>query len=133
VAVSKAENNEQIDADIQQAKKDVLRARDIIPAGAKRDRPDSAPLPAAEQKQTEIPSFDLAEEIMANQRKITAIKRKAPGKKTKVEKVRPQAERLGYTIEPPMPASPQEDRIIAEIVARDIDRMCRGGTLGSVK
>lgn len=131
--MSKAENNEQIDADIQQAKKDVLRARDIIPGGTKRDRPDSPPLPAAEQKQIEVPSFDLAEEIMANQRKITTIKRKAPGKKTTVEKVRPQAERLGYTIEPPMPASPEEDRIIAEIVARDIDRLCRGGTLGSVK
>jgi hypothetical protein len=133
VEVSKAENNEQIDADIQQAKKDVLRARDIIPCVPKRDRPDSPPLPTAEQKQIEVPSFDLAEEIMANQRKITAIKRKAPGKKTAVEKVRQQAERLGHTIEPPMPASPEEDRIIAEIVARDIDRLCRGATLGSVK
>jgi hypothetical protein len=133
VAVSKAENNEQIDADIQQAKKDVLRARDIIPGAEKHDKPDSPLLPAAEQKQIEVPRFDLAEEIMANQRKITAIKRKAPGKKKIVEKVRPQAERLGYTIEPPMPASPEEDRIIAEIVARDINRMCRGVTLGSVK
>jgi hypothetical protein len=133
VAVSKAENNEQIDADIQQAKKDVLRARDIIPGAAKHDKPDSPPLPAAEQKQIEVPRFDLAEEIMAEQRKITAVKRQGPGKKTTVEKVRPQAERLGLTIEPPMLASPEEDRIIAEIVARDIDRLCRGVTLGSVK
>ncbi|UCF43621.1 MAG: hypothetical protein JSV99_01445 [Planctomycetota bacterium] len=124
--MSKAKNNEQIDADIQQAKKDVLRARDIIPGGTKRDKPDSAPLPAAEQKQTDMPRFDLAEEIMANQRKITAIKRKAPGKKTTVKKVRPQAERLGYTIEPPTPASTEQDRIIAEIVAKDIERLCGG-------
>jgi hypothetical protein len=124
--VNKAENNEQIDADIQQAKKDVLRARDIIPGGAKRDKPDSPPLPVAEQKQIEVPSFDLAEEIMASQRKISAIKRKAPGKKTTDEKIRSQAEPVRYTIEPPMPASPEEDRIIAEIVTRDIDRLCRG-------
>lgn len=131
--MSNAENNEQIDADIQQAKKDVLRARDIIPGPTKHDKSDSPPLPAAEQKQIEVPRFDLAEEIMANQRKIIAIKRKAPGKKTAVERSKPQVEHIGRTIEPPMPASPEEDRIIAEIVARDIDRLCRGVTLGSIK
>ena len=79
------------------------------------------------QEKTEIPRFDLAEEIMAEQRKIAATKRKAPGKKTEAERLEPQAEPVGYTtIEPPTPASPEQNRIIAEIVARDIERMCRG-------
>jgi hypothetical protein len=125
--MSEEEKNKQIDADIEQAKKDVLRARDIIPGGAKHDKSDSPPLPVAEQKQIEVPHFDLAEEILAEQRKITAVKRQAPGKKTRVEKIRTQTEPVGHTIEPPMPSASEEDRIIAEIVARDIERLCRRG------
>lgn len=66
------------------------------------------------QEKSEIPSFDLAEEIMAEQRKITAIRRKAPGKKTEAQPV---------DIEQPLS---EQEKIIAEIVARDIERLCRG-------
>ena len=131
--MSKADDNEQMDADIRQAKKDVLRARDIIPGGAKHDKPDSPPLPAAEQKQIEVPRFNLAEEIMAEQRKITAVKRQAPGKKAEAGRVESRGESFVHTIEPPTPASTEQDRIISEIVARDIERLCRGGTRGSVE
>ena len=92
-----------------------------------------APPPSlAEQEKTEIPRFDLAEEIMAEQRKITAIKRKAPGKKSKAEKAEPEAEPADHTtIEQPALTLPEQDRIIAEIVARDIERLCRGDTPGT--
>jgi hypothetical protein len=78
-------------------------------------------------EKNEIPSFDLAEQILAEQRKISAIKRKAPGKK--VEAFRPAVE-VGpahYAIRPPAPRQPYQQQIIFEIVARDIERLCRGG------
>jgi len=129
IAVSKADNNEQIDADILQCKEDILRARDIIPSRAKRDEAGSAPPPAAEEeKEGEIPTFDLAEDITAKQRNITAIRRKAPGKKTEPKSRQPQAGPVGYTIGQPTLGQPEQDRIIAEIVARDIERLRRGST-----
>jgi hypothetical protein len=90
------------------------------------------------QQANEIPKFDLAEQIMAEQRKITAIKRKAPGKpqrlpsqdgaagqKTKAPDRQPRIESTGYAIEPPRALS-EEELIIAEIVARDIEKLYRG-------
>ena len=74
----------------------------------------------------EIPKFDLAEEIMAEQRRITAIKRKAPGKKTEAQRSEPQAQPVGYTTEQPLS---EQEKIIAEIVARDIEKLCRGDML----
>jgi len=82
------------------------------------------------QEQTEIPRFDLAEEIMAEQRKITAIKRKAPDKKIEYQiKARIQEQEvktISYTTEQMVPSLPEQEKIIAEIVARDIQRLCRG-------
>jgi len=77
----------------------------------------------------EIPRFDLAEEIMAEQRKITAIRRKAPGKKFEAQPERLQAKPVGYTIERSIPWQAEQDRIIAEIVARDIEELYRGDYL----
>jgi hypothetical protein len=138
--MSQAENNEQIDADI-------LRARDIISLHKQKthqkpqpqktgedatESADTAQIPAQKaetpREKTEIPRFDLAEEIMAEQRKITAIKRKAPGRKTEAERSEPQAGAAGHTIGQPTPGQSEQDRIIAEIVARDIERLCRGDT-----
>ena len=77
------------------------------------------------QKTNEIPKFDLAEQIMAEQRKITAIRRKAPGQKTKTPDRQPRIESTGYAIEPPRALS-EKELIIAEIVARDIEKLYRG-------
>jgi len=108
----------------------------------KRIREDTSPTPVetpdstsllpslAEQEKTEIPRFDLAEEIMAEQRKITAIRRKAPGKKNEAQEAELQAGPVGYTVEQPTPGQSEQTRIIAEIVTRDIERMCRGDSLG---
>lgn len=74
----------------------------------------------------EIPSFDLADEIMAEQRKITAIRRKAPGQKTEVQRLKPEPQIDDLIIEQPKPLLSEQEKIIAEIVARDIERLCRG-------
>ena len=76
-----------------------------------------------EADEFEIPSFDLAEEIMAEQRKITATKRKGPGKKGQVENLRPEAESIDHRVEQPGPA--QDEQMIADIVARDIEKLCK--------
>lgn len=75
------------------------------------------------QKTNEIPKFDLAEQIMAEQRKITAIRRKGPGQKTKFPDRQPQIKSTGYAIEPPQRVLLEKDLIIAEIVARDIEKL----------
>lgn len=78
------------------------------------------------EKTLEMPSFDLAEEIMAEQRRITAIKRRAPGVKTDVQRLKPEVQPVDHIIEEPKPALSEQEKIIAEIVAKDIERLCRG-------
>ena len=75
------------------------------------------------QKENEIPKFDLAEQIMAEQRKFTAIRRKAPCQKTKSPDRQPQIKSTGYAIKPPQQVLLEKDLIIAEIVARDIEKL----------
>ena len=169
--MSETDTNKQDDTD-------VLRAEDIQKA--------SEPRPS--DGRGEIPKFDLAEQILAEQRKITAIRRKAPGKPRRlpslapplvsatpvpaatqrvqaadkgVTRVQPQdggagkktesrpsdgrggpparereAESIVYTInparqktgglkQPPLTLS-EQGRIIAEIVASDIEKLRRG-------
>ena len=82
----------------------------------------------------EIPKFDLAKEIMAEHRKITAIRRKGPGKKKQIQKarleIRPKFEleikSAGLVGARPIEAVPGQKKIIAEIVARDIEQLCMG-------
>jgi hypothetical protein len=78
------------------------------------------------EEASEIPRFDLAEEIMAEQRKITAIRRKAPGVKTEVQRLKPETRIDDHSIEQPKPLLSEQEKIIAEIVARDIEELCRG-------
>ena len=79
---------------------------------------------------SEIPKFDLAEQIMAEQRKITAIRRKAPGQKSKTPDHKPRILSTGYTVRQPPPALSQKELIIAEIVARDIEKLYQGDSSG---
>jgi hypothetical protein len=78
------------------------------------------------EKTPEILKFDLAEEIMAEQRRITAIRRKAPGQKTDAQGLKPEVQPVDHIIEEPKPALSEQEKIIAEIVAKDIERLCRG-------
>jgi hypothetical protein len=79
-----------------------------------------------QRRQSEVPQFNLAEQIMAQQRKATAVKRKAP------------AVRVGPVQSPVMSSKPRSSlvsiaphvsnhaKIVADIVARDIRKLCRG-------
>ena len=116
------------------------------PAGAVPEASESRP----SDGRGEIPKFDLAEQILAEQRKITAIRRKAPGKPQRLpsqdgaagKKTEPrpsdgrgeppahdwEAESIGYTIQQPPLTLSEQGQIIAEIVARDIEKLLRGDT-----
>lgn len=90
----------------------------------------SAKKKETKQARAEIPRFDLAEDIMAEHRKIVAIKRKGPDKKIEIQEAEPQDEPISYAVGPQRLALSEQEQIITEIVARDIERLCRGGTLG---
>jgi hypothetical protein len=79
----------------------------------------------AMQENSEIPKFDLAQQIMAEQRKITAIRRKGPGKLTKPPKKQHPAESIAHNFQP-HPILSGQGQIIADIVARDIEKFCKG-------
>ena len=122
-------------------------------AGGKAKRAKDLPTePAGVVRETsEIPKFDLAEQILAEQRKITAIRRKAPGKpqrlpslapavtrvqsqdgaagkKPKTPDRQPQAQSTDYAIKQPPSILSEQEQIIAEIVARDIEKLYRRDT-----
>jgi hypothetical protein len=70
---------------------------------------------------TEVPSFNLGQQILSQQRKIAALKRKSP---TSSDDVSNTQQSLSIKIPPiqsipQAPASPQQ-QIIAEIIAREI-------------
>ena len=109
---------------------DVLRAENIL-SPYNKEKSSEQDLPTTESpdvvlETTEIPKFDLAEQIMAEQRKMTAVRRKAPGKKTKAPDLQPRIQSTGCAIKPPPPTLPENELIIAEIVARDIEKLYRG-------
>jgi hypothetical protein len=75
----------------------------------------------------DIPTFDLAEQIMAEHRKITAVRRKGPGKMVVPPKKRHPAELIARDVIPREILSGPE-QVIVEIVARDIENLCMGNT-----
>ena len=145
-------SNTQFDTNSEPRKADVLRARDIIPSASPygsiagkeeslQETAPNAPYPPAvkntpvemDQKTSEIPKFNLAEEIMAEHRRITAIRRRSPGEKDLDQKQEREAEPAKDTAEQPKPALTEQRQIIIEIVARDIESLCRGDTWGGRK
>ena len=107
-------------------------AKRTIPTGSALPQPETKPAattpsvpPAAEQAKSDIPRFDLAEKIMAEQRRITAVRRKGPGQQDEVQEQEREAESLSNTEEPVPQALSEEEQIIAEIVSRDIEVLCR--------
>jgi len=79
----------------------------------------------AMQENSEIPKFDLAQQIMAEQRKVTSIKRKGPGKQEKPPKKLHPAESIAHNFQP-YPILSGQGQIIADIVARDIKKLRKG-------
>jgi hypothetical protein len=100
------------------------------------------------QEVSEVPTFDLAEQIMAEHRKVTAVKRKGPDKMARPPKKQHPAESITQNFVPghghdsspearrslyePGESSPElrtpvgPQQVIAEIVARDIENLCLG-------
>ncbi len=137
--MSKADSNEKIHSKTKQTVDRLLSAKDIIPGASKGNseknslsaRNISAELTDAEQKIIDVPKFDLAEEILAEQRKITSIKRKAPGKKFETPRHERGLESIGFAIEQSKLIIFEQEQIIAEIVARDIEKSYRSSTFGA--
>ncbi len=89
------------------------------------DRMNSPPaqFKDAGHEASEIPQFDLAEQIMAEQRKVAATRRKGPAKRVDAAK-QEKSEPMAPSVEMFRPPS-EEEEVIAEIVARDIQQLCR--------
>ena len=113
----------------------VLRAKDIIPGASN---------PAGKGEgvsNADIPRFDLAEDIMAEHRRLTAVRRKGPDSPAPVNLtpspapsacLRKQTEGAVAVRSSQSRHSFSEgfndisDPIIADIVTRDIERLCSG-------
>ena len=123
-----AENERQTDDLKPTRRPDILRARDIIPGSDNPIGKDKA------VNNTDIPQFDLAEDIMAEHRRRIASRRKGPG--SPIPANIPPAPRPSAPVPSPKPqhsifgfsngCNTTADPVIADIVARDIERFCRG-------
>lgn len=87
-----------------------------------------SPPNTSDDEAARIPALDLGEKILAEQRRMTARKRKAPGT-AQVESGQDQppsvvAMRAERAVEPSAHDLAQLEQLVAEIVARDIDRLC---------
>jgi hypothetical protein len=97
--------------------------------------PTSASLPeaSAPEEQGDIPTFDLGERILAEQRRMTARKRRRPGVSPPEVQAEPQDRADQERPPAPVASAPSGSdegasiqRIVADIVARDIERLCEG-------
>ena len=138
----KTETNKRKSTSSQSKRKQSSKNITSPAAGKKAERAKDLPAEPtdAAREGNEIPKFDLAEEIMAEQRRITAIRRKGPGQKSEAPSEEGEVEldstsqedgemggrSIGYTIEQPPPMLSEQEKIIAEIVARDIEKLCGG-------
>ena len=84
----------------------------------------SALLEDQQQDRAGIPEFDLDKQIMAKERKIIAIRRKAPGQKDAGNQPKPQEQAPEISRLTPYRQLPQRQRIITKIVAEDIEQLC---------
>ncbi|MGA2678498.1 MAG: hypothetical protein ABSF37_04245 [Sedimentisphaerales bacterium] len=110
-----AEKDRQADDFKTPRRSDILRAKDIIPGAAgSAGKGDGV-------SNTDIPRFDLAEDIMAEHRRLTAGRRKGPGGSAPADK-KPFLSRYGFS----EGFNAAGDPVIADIVARDIEQLCRG-------
>lgn len=113
------DTEKQIDDDILKSRQDVLRAKDIIPS--------TSSAPASQQKSADIPKLDLGKQIMAQHRKVTAVKRKSPGQPIAAKKAVAKPSVNLRVPEPP--TASKYNPLIAEIVSRDIKRLYSGEIL----
>ncbi len=73
----------------------------------------------------EIPTYDLAENILAEQRRVASRRRRAPGRAPAEPAAPPEPAHPAVSMAAPLPQDlPELQRVVAEIVARDIARLC---------
>ena len=93
-------------------------------------RKEASPPTAAADGAGHIPTLDLGEKILAEQRRMTARKRKAPGsvqaEPKEIQAPPVVALRAERAVEPSALDAARLEQLVAEIVARDIDRLCSG-------
>jgi len=70
----------------------------------------------------EIPEFNLAEQILAEQRKVSALRRKGPARARRIQAAK-TSEAAGANITQAESAESSVESIVSEIVARDIEEM----------
>ena len=141
--------NEKLDPDILKAKMDIHRAQKAV--SKENHRCDNTEEKQSEQmsdlisdvvranktvhqdrKQTQIPEFDVSKKILSGQRNASATRRTAPGKiqPQQIQPAEPVAVPANSeSAEKPQAAKnklpePGYNSLIAEIVDRDITRLC---------
>ncbi len=111
----------------------VLRINDIIPPFDKKpqksqpDKAASMPIMSAapvakEEIKADVPKFNLAEDIMAEQRRLSANKRVAPIGKIPIQQITSKGA-AGRAMEMPIPEDTEIDEIITQIVSKDLERL----------
>lgn len=80
----------------------------------------------AQRPEGEVPQFNLAEQIMAEQRKTAAVKRKAPGARAAPARSPSAPKKTSGFMVSISPRVSNHAKIVAEIVAGDIREFCRG-------
>jgi hypothetical protein len=107
----------------------ILRAKDIIPPY--NENPPNTNNPNSSSSDFDIPKFDLAEQILAQQRRLSATKRKSPAQKIDTSVLQSDPRLTYQSARWPAPLSGQQDLIIIkDIVKRDIEKLCRGRRIG---
>ncbi len=103
----------------------ILRAKDILPPY--NQNPPVADNPDSLNPDFNIPKFDLAEQILAQQRRLSAEKRKSPSQKIVTSSLQAGTGLINRSALPSTTLSIQQDFVIVrEIVKRDIEKLCRG-------
>jgi hypothetical protein len=79
-----------------------------------------------EPAEGDVPKYDLAENILAEQRRVASRRRRAPSQPQEEPEASPEPKAAETSaIELPCEDLPELQRVVAEIVARDIERLCR--------
>jgi hypothetical protein len=105
---------------------DILRAKDIFPSPAKTTS-SGHNADKTIGSDFEIPKFDLAEQILARQRSLSATNRKSPEKRPETLPHQSDTCLTGQAALRSAASFPQQDLIIIkEIVTQDIQQLCRG-------
>ena len=112
-----------IPAGKEQKHQDILKDKRTEQKKTEHKPPSDSELPT--QHKTEIPQFDLAEQIMAEQRKITAARRTPPEQNKKPPRDAKQKQQ-DFRVENKIKTTkPYCMKIVSEIVSRDITRLSR--------